>query len=477
MYVLTVALLVIVVVAFVGAPTLTGVARGQRLAFGSYAGKEITYQAGNYLARRFEDLAAYVQDNPNLASMPGIERQVWRTAFDQTVFHMAMLRLGEQAGVAVSSPALSRTIARWPDFQVDGRYSADRYNRLSEQAKFSLREYLRESLIDQQVQSDLLGRTLLSDAEQDFLVSMAATERQFRYVQFGSEQYPEDQVLAYGEENASEFRKARLSRITVQSEETANSIRDRALGRGETFEDLARSESVDMLAQDGGDMGWVYYYELEPDFEDLSVIEQIFALQEGEISNVLQTTFGWAIYQMDEGPIDPDFTDSTTLADVRDYLTTYQPGLVQDYLTALADSFLETAGTDGFDVAADEINQLPQLTEYFPVNYGNVELYGTASASANSAFASIAYSQDDLVALFTLPPGQVSDPIEIRDFVFVLELADEREASQETLDGVRNQIPSWTQSVAREELDRVAVRDDLLVDNFSAAYDRAVRQQ
>ena len=89
---------------------------------------------------------------------------------------------------------------------------------MSEQAKFSLREYLRESLIDQQVQSDLLGRTLLSDAEQDFLVSMAATERQFRYVQFGSEQYPEDQVLAYGEENASEFRKARLSRITVQSE-------------------------------------------------------------------------------------------------------------------------------------------------------------------------------------------------------------------------------------------------------------------
>ena len=476
-YILTVGLLVVLIVAFIGAPAISGTATRDRLIFGKYAGKEISYEQGNYLARRFADLAAYVEDNPSLASTPGIERQVWRTAFDQTVFHYAMTYLASEAGLSISEVALSRALSQWPDFQVDGRYSAEAYNRLSEQSKFSLRQYLRESLIDEQVRADLLGRVLMSEAEQQFLVNMAADERQFRYVQFGFEQYPESEVAAYGEENASRFRKARISRITVGSEEDAIAIRERALGRGETFEDLARTESTDMLAEDGGDMGWVYVHELEPDFEDVSVIDQIFSLDEGEISQVLQTTFGWAIYQMDEGPIDPDFTDTETLADVRDYLSVFERGLVEDYLNAQATTFAELAAQTSFSEAADDIDQQPQLTGYFPINYGNVSLFDQVSATANASFASGAYREDFFEQLFELEAGEVSEPIIIRDFVFVLQLADQRSASQDTLDSVESSIPSWAQQLESDQLESVAVRDDLLVDNFSATYDRAVRQQ
>lgn len=69
-------------------------------------------------------------------------------------------------------------------------------------------------------------------------------------------------------------------------------IRERALN-GESFEELARSNSADGSAKDGGDLGWQNPENLVPEF-----VQEMDKLKPGEISPVFKSRFGWHIIQM-----------------------------------------------------------------------------------------------------------------------------------------------------------------------------------
>jgi len=473
-YIGTVILLVVVVVAFVGTPAIGGLAGGNRMSFGSYAGRDIDYQAGNYLARQYQGLAQRVQQQDQQVT-DSLVRQIWRAAFDQTVFHEALMVEAQRAGVAVSSEAVDRAIAQWPEFQVDGRFSAEEYNATSSQVRLALQNYLRESLVDQQVRTDLFERVEPTEPETQFLIDMAGPERQFRFVQFSSASFPDSEVIDYGEANADRFRRINLSVISVRtSQSDAERIREQAVSRQTSFEDLARNQSTDSYADAGGDMGWVYLHELEPDFEDTSVIEEIFALEEGGISRVFETTFGWTIYRVDEAPIEPDFTDANVITAVRDYMTVYERGVIEDYLRSRADEFVARARSEGFDAASESINQSPATTDYFPVNYGNSGYFGQVNASSNAALSAAAFREEFFEELFALAEDEVSEPLVVRDYVFVFQLADERPPEQSTIGVLDSYTPLIIRDFAQQQVRDALVDDDRLVDNFNATFNRAI---
>ena len=476
-YIGTVVLLIVVVIAFVGTPAVGGIAGGTRMSFGSYAGREIIYEPGNFLARQYQDIAQRVQQQEQQVTDMLI-RQVWRTAFQRAVYHEAMMLLGEEAGVSVSARAVDRAIAQWPAFQVNGRFSSEEFNATSNQERFALRQYLREVLIDTQVQTDLYGETPASAAEQEFIVNMAGPERQFRFVQFSFADYPEAEVVDYGQANRERFQRINLSVITITSNESeAESIREQAVSRQTSFEDLARNQSTDTYSEDGGEMGWVYYHELEPDFEDTDVIDEIFALEEGEISRVCETTFGWTIYRVNEPPIDPDFTDDDVIAAIRDYLTVFERGLIEDYLNARADEFVADAAETGFEAAASRIDQSPLETGYFPINYGNVPYFGTVNAPANQTLGAAAFREDFFEELFALEGDDVSEPVVVRDYVFVFQLANEREASADVAERLESNMDVVIREFTREQVQSTLVDDDKLVDNFNSTFNRVILGQ
>lgn len=69
-------------------------------------------------------------------------------------------------------------------------------------------------------------------------------------------------------------------------------IRERVLG-GESFEELARTNSEDGSAKDGGDLGWQNPENLVPEF-----VQEMDKLKPGAISPVFKSRFGWHIIQM-----------------------------------------------------------------------------------------------------------------------------------------------------------------------------------
>lgn len=72
-------------------------------------------------------------------------------------------------------------------------------------------------------------------------------------------------------------------------------VKDRLNNKAATFEDLAKLYSNDASASKGGDLGWVYPGDMVPEFE-----KTMDSLQPGEVSDPVQTQFGYHLIQVVE---------------------------------------------------------------------------------------------------------------------------------------------------------------------------------
>ncbi|WP_299964808.1 peptidylprolyl isomerase [uncultured Roseobacter sp.] len=101
------------------------------------------------------------------------------------------------------------------------------------------------------------------------------------------------------------------SHILLKTEEEAIAVKE-ALDGGADFAVTARDKSTGPSGPNGGQLGWFGAGMMVPDFEAATI-----ALGVGEISDPVQTQFGWHIIRLN----DARETAIPTLEDVRDQLT------------------------------------------------------------------------------------------------------------------------------------------------------------
>jgi parvulin-like peptidyl-prolyl isomerase len=469
--------LVIIVVTFVGAPLVTQTAgRSRRIVFGTYRGEEIAYTPGNYFARQYQAIAQRMRDQGEDSNLQNQLRNVWRQAFNQTLFHTAIMQEAEASDITVSEARIDREIAQQPRFQENGRFSPERYRNTSSQERFNLRQYLREQVIHQKYLDDKLQLMKTSPDTVQFVKSMASPERQFRFVAFDYADYPDEEVVDYARENPDLFRRINLSVITITgSESEAEGIREQIVNRTNTFEELARAHSADQFADTGGDMGWQYFYELRPDFEDPEQLEQVFSLSQGEISPVLEARNGWIIYRVDEPSQAIDLENEDAVADVRSYLNSFERGRIEDYMAERAATFREAAQAATFADAAASQELSVRQTNYFPINYGNVPVFGRVSAQDSEILSRAAFRESFFVTAFSLEENEVSEPITLRNALVVMQLTDEREASEDSVAFLDSYYPFLVQQYQSQELQRTLLDPRYYEDNFAQTFARIIR--
>ncbi len=480
LYLFSVVILVIIVVTFIGSPAINKVGGAGRIVFGTYGGTPIEYAPGNYFARQRDMIAEQVrqQQQNQQQSEEAVQMmayQVWRSAFDQTVSHVAILQTVQKSGLWITEDRVDRALIRSGPYVVNGRFSEEAYNNTSAAERYTTRKLFREQLIQEQYLQDLFNGLLPNQKESDFFAGMADPERSFNYVTWPLVSYPDKEVIAYGEQNRDKFRRVKLSRILVKSGKAeAEAIHKKLVDKTSSFEELARAHSKDAFAEKGGDMGSRYQYDVTQDFEKKEPVDLIFQLAAGAISPVLESKYGWAIYRADEAATSPDPQDSDTLKVVRDYLMRYERGKVSDWFLAQARDFDQEARRDGLQKAAAARGLAAHATEAFPVNYQGVFITAPVQAAkgvtVEPGLTAANYSEEFFQKTFALKAGEVSDPVPLEDQVLVLELKEEKPLTPEQKTFMGTYYQYFDGQTTQSDLQEHLIDPARLVDNFNTVF-------
>ncbi len=414
------------------------------------------------------------------------EKSLRQRALDGLISRQLVLQATQENGMAISDQLLAAHIQARPVFQEDGAFSEQLYQRLLYQQgqtpagfEYDTRRRLQvEQLVNGLSQTAFVTDTELGRAyrlqeqtrdfsywiisPQPFEATVEITDQQIEeYYQQRADEFvePERVRLAYvrlsGERLAelvevdeSELQadyeakkealrtqeQRRASHILIQvaqdaDEETRETARQKArdlLARirdGADFAELARASSDDPgSASQGGDLGFFARGVMAPEFE-----ESVFSLQPDQVSELVQTQFGFHIIKLTEMRA----SEVPTLDEVRDELLADRKragveDLFYEQLEQLTD--LSYENPDSLQEAADALGLEIQTSEWLNAT-------GGPGIGAYPGIVAVAFSEDVLEA------GNNSEPVEVgENDVIVVRVAEREAAQQLPLDAVKDQV-------------------------------------
>ncbi|MGB0955727.1 MAG: SurA N-terminal domain-containing protein [Panacagrimonas sp.] len=449
-------------------------------------GDEITQsQLRRNYEQRFQQLQSLMGDNfrPELFD----ERRFRQTVLNDMLQEAALRKFALEQGYHTADAALFDYISQIPAFQLEGQFSADTYrDALARQGMRAdqFEAQLRDALVIDQLRGSVLEtafvtQTLTAEAyrlqeqkrevkvvafdpddfRQDIEISdeqiadryeseksrWTAPERiKVNYVELDVNQLPAaeapgDDVLELlyeaeknGRFSTPEERKARHILIGFGADKSAAHEKAQELRKqlddGGDFGTLAKANSEDPGSKDaGGDLGWVRRGTMVPKFEDT-----LFDMKAQQISDPIETEFGWHIIGLDE--IKPaaqrKFSEEGVKAEL---LALYQARERQEHFSELSTQL---------EQLAFEKSTLAPVAEALQLELKTSDWFGRAGGvgiAAEPTVAQAAFSPE------VLDNEQNSRPLGLADGrLVVIHKADYTPSRQKTLeevsDGLRKEL-------------------------------------
>ena len=176
--------------------------------------------------------------------------------------------------------------------------------RLPEQYQQLPDETLLTGLVQQLADQLVLAESLSTKAEDDPLAVKLQLEndRRAALANIVAEKYmsapvSEDQVKAAYDEQVKSFQpqpEFDASHILVKTEDEAKKLLDEIKG-GADFAEVAKTNSTDGSAAQGGELGWFGKGQMVPEFETA-----VAGMKKGDVAGPIQTQFGWHLIKLND---------------------------------------------------------------------------------------------------------------------------------------------------------------------------------
>jgi hypothetical protein len=450
----TIVILIIVIVAFVLVPAIVpsaGAGSDVDLTFGSYDKVPITYVPGNYFAQYYSMVEQYRRNTTDPSNYQFAAYQIWREAFEAAAVHTAILQETKKSGYTAPAEAVDREVAQLPQFQENGRFSATLYRRMDNNSRLTLWRQVQDSIAEEHYHSDISG-LLKSAAETEFIGKMGSPQRSFNMVSFSTDAYPDSEVAAYAAEYPDLFRISHLSKITINSSEReAQHILNSIKVEATTFEDAARTHSQDSYAERGGDMGVKLAHELNQEAPEEADREKLLALEKGAYSDIVKLSAGWAFFRAEDAVQPGDIGDSANLDKVRSYIREYERGRMEDWAIEQARGFIALANEFDFNEAVYQRGIEKREFGPTPINYENVDLYTTLDSFSVPELSGSAGDENFWLTAFSTPVNTLSEPLVQGNNVLVLLPTEEIEADETSVENVGSTFSSYWLSYMTEQ--------------------------
>lgn len=280
-----------------------------------------------------------------------------------------LVQAADQSGFAFSSALIDQFILLAPEFQVDGKFNADRFDQVIRQmgyTRLQFRQMIEQEMRTGQLRAGIAATAFVTEQEAQAFADLERQTRDFAMLTIKPEldkvAVTEDEVKAYYDENSSEFltqeqviveyveleKSAFFDQVAVDDAalqelyqaEIANLVEQRhaahilfevtadvtdeqakaaaqsaieRINAGEEFAAVAKEVSDDIgSAEQGGDLGFAAQGVYDPAFEDA-----LYALENGQISAPVRTDYGWHVIKL----LGVQAADIPSFASLKDKLT------------------------------------------------------------------------------------------------------------------------------------------------------------
>ena len=373
-----------------------------------------------------------------------------------------------------SEAALDQVILQTPEFQVDGKFSAERFDQVIRQLGYSrlqFRQMLTQEMLIGQVRAGIAGSGFVTDAEVLAFARLEKQTRDFATVSIKANpaavKLTDDEVKAYYDQHAKEFmtpdqvvidylelkKSSFFDQVSVKDDElqaayqkeTANLAEQRRaahilievndkvtdaqakakieeiqarLAKGEAFEALAKEFSQDPgSANSGGDLGFAGPGVYDPDFETA-----LYGLNKDQVSAPVRSTFGWHLIKL----LGVEAPQVPTFASLKDKLTRELKAQQVEQRFVEATKQLEDAAFEASDLAQPASDL--KLTVHTSAPFGRE---GGEGVAANRAVVTAAFSPE------VLDEGANSSAIELDpETIIVLRAKEHLKPAQLPLENV-----------------------------------------
>ncbi|GHV23109.1 hypothetical protein FACS189494_10800 [Spirochaetia bacterium] len=468
----TLIVLVIVIIAFVLVPAIVPSAAGapsaDKFTFGYWNKKPIAYTGGGYFASMREQFSRYAQYY-GLSS----DYEIWHQAFRAAVYRTAVLDIMNKSNYMPPAAMIDKKVAALPQFQENGRFSSIKFNQVDKATRLSLWQDVNNETILNRYRDDVTGLAV-SSKESEFIGTMAKKQRNFKSTAFFYETYPQEEIIEFVQKNGDIFKVLNLFQITMNSSESdAKKIRDSIDSKETTFDDAARAHSQDSFAERGGEAGVRHAFEINTLLANDDDRAAIIKLESGAVSPVYKSGSGWIFFSAQENPRDADVKQDASIDKFRSYIMEYERGMVEDWLLARAEEFIERANAVGFESAAAFRNLEVNSFGPVPVNYGDSSLFSMVSSFGTPYLRGAGTSENFWKTAFSTKIKTPSAPIVLsgggRDAIVVLypeeELTDETSASN-----TQAMFKSWVEQDASRSTENAIFGSSKFKDNFLTTY-------
>lgn len=414
------------------------------------------------------------------------ETAIKRAVLEGLVNSEVMIQAARKAGFRLDDARLGREIRAIPQFQRDGKFDPELYDRVLRGAGLAREQFednMRRDLLTAQLTSGVTATALVTGHELDRWLRLNGQKRKIGFYRLKAEDYAdrvtpaEAEINRYYEDNLERFavperaraeylelsrdelkkrvkvddeilrrqyeeqaanftvgeeRRARHILIKVAQDAAsaeADAARTRAEGlrarivAGESFAALAREYSDDKgSAQEGGELGFFGRGVMVGPFE-----ETVFAMKKGDVSAPVRTPFGWHVIELED--VKPGSRRS--FGEVRATLEEeYRKTQVEEQMFDLMENLtnLTYEHSDSLKPAAEGLGLTIQTTGLFSRDQGE-------GVAANEAFRLAAFGED------VIEGGNNSEVIQFDDGrAVVLRIIEKQPATHRPLGEVRDAI-------------------------------------